>query len=304
MASIKFGLSLVWLKNNENRDDIPKESEVGMPWKMAESGGIETQDGNPVFVYPDGREGPLNGDSTLIQIGELKNEAKTHRQKYSDLKKKVQPFLDADDIDLENPGVYLNQAREAMKLVKEYKEKGNPSAEDIERVKQGVAELFEGRIKEKDKAHQREIEKLNQALNSGKNQLHRMLVKSHFEQSEFLREKTHVIPEMAYNTFGKNFIVEERENEDPVTYAVDASGEKIFSMNGSKYADPQEAIEILVRSHPQRDKMLKTTSGGSGAQGGARDKAFVGKTIVASDMEAASRNIEKIARGEVIVVPR
>ena len=189
-----------------------------MPWKMSEGGAIETLDGNPVFVYPDGREGPLNGDSTLIQIGELKNEAKTHRLKYSDLKKKVQPFLDADDINLEDSTAFLTQAREAMKLVKEYKEKGNPSAEDIERVKQGVAELFEGRIKEKEKAHQREVEKLNQTVNSGKNQLHRMLVKSHFEQSEFLREKTHVIPEMAYNTFGKNFIVEERENEDPAIY--------------------------------------------------------------------------------------
>jgi|GEM_PF-1413352 len=271
-----------------------------MPWKLDEAGQVIIQDGNPVFTHPDGREEPFNGDSALIRLGELKNEAKTHRQKYSELKKKVQPILDASDI--EDVGEFLTEAQEAMKLVKSYKEKGSPSAEEIERIKQGVAELFEGRIKEKDKAHQREVETRDQAIAASKNQLHRMMVKSQFEQSEFLREKTYVIPEMGYNTFGKNFIVEEKPGEDPVVYAVDNSGEKIFSLQGSKYADPQEAIEILVRSHPKANQMLRTTPGGSGAGGGQEGKPFTGKTIASSDKAAASRNIDKIAKGEVVVV--
>lgn len=272
-----------------------------MPWKVDDAGQMEIMDGNPVFIHPDGREEPFNGDSALIRLGELKNEAKTHRQKYAELKKKVQPILDAADI--EDVGAFIGQAREAMELVKSYKEKGNTSAEETERIKQGVAELFEGRIKEKETTHKREIENLSSTIRKQKEKLHRMLVKSQFDQSEFLRDKTNVIPEMAYNTFGKNFVVEEgSDEEDPRVFAIDNSGEKIFSLQGSKYADPQEAIEILIRSHPQRDKMLKATSGGSGAQGGSGSNSFFGKTVDASDRTAVSNNLEKIAKGEVIVV--
>jgi hypothetical protein len=295
---------LEWFKfsrlNNEFRDDFPEESEAVMPWKTNESGHIEMKEGNPVFVHPDGREEPFNGDSVLIRIGELKEEAKGYRQKHSELKKRVQPILDNSEI--QDVGEFLTKAKEAMELVKSYKEKGNPSAEEIEKVKEGVAELFEGRLKGKDKAHQAEVDKFKQDAAKNKETLHRMLVKGEFIRSEFLRDRTNVIPDMAYNTFGQNFVVEERENgKYPVIYAIDDKGEKIFSLQGSRYADPQEAIEMIVRSHPEKDRMLKPNSGGSSAKGGAGEKPFTGKTIPGSDKRAVSSNIERIAKGEIVV---
>jgi len=270
-----------------------------MPWKLDDNKNVVMQGENPVFVHPDGREEPFNGDSVLIRLGELKNESKDRRQKYSDLKKKVQPLLDseyAEDLD-----GFLSKARESIELVKNYKEKGDPTATEIDKIKEGVAELFERRIQDKEKAHLRELETRNNVITEKTKQLHRMLIKSEFDRSDFLKEKTHLIPEMAYDTFGKQFIIEESDGKDPKVFALDDTGEKIFSLQGSKYADPQEAIEILVRAHVQRDKILKSSSGGSGAQGGSGSKQFTGTTIDASDSQAASNNLEKIARGEVVV---
>jgi len=266
-----------------------------MPWKVDDEGGVVVENGNPIFVHPDGKEEPFNGDSALMRIGELKNEARDRRQKYSELKSSVQPFLDANITDV--PG-YIEKASEAMSLISTYKDKGTPGAEEIERIKQNVAASFESRLSEKDKLHQNELSLLKDTISQKEDAIRRQLVRSAFDTSEFLREKTHLIPDMAYDSFNKHFVVEDKDGF-PKIFAVDGNGEKIFSLKGTSYADPHEAIEILVKAHPQRDTLLKSGQGGSGATGGSKSSTFTGSTIDISDRAAASRNIDKIARGEV-----
>ena len=269
-----------------------------MPWKKNDSDQVVVENGNPIFVHPDGREEQFNGDSTLIRIGELKNEAKGYRQKHSELKKQVQPLLDAD---IDDVGDYLTRAKEALDLAETYKGKGAPGAEEIERIKQSVAATFEARIAEKDKLHKNEIETLGGLVKEKENSLKRQLVRGVFNASEFIRAKTYMLPEHAYDSFGNRFIVEEKDG-DTKAYGLDANGEKIFSLkSGSGYAEPEEAIEIMIKSHPKRDQLLRSGPGGSGAQGGAHDISFTGKTIDASDTMAASQNLEKIASGEIVV---
>ena len=268
-----------------------------MPWKKSSEGDVVVENGNPFFVHPDGREEQFNGDSTLIRIGELKNEAKGYRQKHSELKKQVQPILDAD---IEDVSGYLAKANDAIDLVETYKKDGTPGAEEVEKIKQNVAATFEGRITEKDKLHKKEIETLKGSLKEKDGSIKRQIVRSAFDASEFIRDKTYMLPEHAYDSFGNKFVVEEKDGIAKA-YGVDVNGEKIFSLSGSGYADPEEAIEIMVKSHPKRDKLLRSGPGGSGAKGGSGQKPFNGKTIDASDTQAASQNIDKIASGEVVV---
>jgi hypothetical protein len=268
-----------------------------MPWKTDEAGNVMIDAGNPVFSHPDGREEPFNADAMMLKIRELTTESAKHRNKYKQAQAKAQPLIDAGVEDIPQ---YLKDAGEAISLVKTYKEKGNPGVEEIERIKQSVASSFETRLIEKDKLHAKAIEEANASLHKKDDLLRNQLVKSAFNSSDFIREKTNMIPEFAFDSFGKHFVVEEKDGALQ-TFALDSEGEKIFSLKGSSYADPHEAIEILIKSHPQKDKLLKSGSGGSGAQGGGSAPQFTGRTIDVGDQAAASRNLEKIASGEVVI---
>ena len=268
-----------------------------MPWKTNEDGSVLIDAGNPVFQHPDGREEPFNADAVMLKVKELTTESAKHRNKYNEVKAALQPFADAGVEDLPQ---YLQDASEAISLVKTYKEKGNPGVEEIERIKKSVASTFEVRLTEKDKIYAKAIGEKDEAMKTKDKLLHKQLVKGFFDTSEFLREKTNLLPDFAYDSFGSRFIVEQ-QGEDLKTFALDSDGEKIFSVQGSSYAEPHEAIEILVKSHPQKDKLLKSGGGGSGAQGGGSVPSFTGRRIDASDQAAASRNLEKIASGEAVI---
>jgi len=268
-----------------------------MPWKKNEDGNVIIDAGNPVFQHPDGREEPFNADAVMLKVKELTTESAKHRSKYNEVKGKLQPFVDAGVEDLPQ---YLQDASEAISLVKTYKEKGNPGVEEIERIKQSVASTYEGRMAEKEKLYAKTITEASDTLKQKDELLRKQLVKSAFNTSDFIREKTNMIPEFAYDSFGKNFVVEEKDGALQ-TFALDSDGEKIFSLQGSSYAEPHEAIEILIKSHPQKDKLLKSGGGGSGAPGGGNAPAFTGKTIESGDSGAVSRNLEKIASGEVAI---
>ncbi|OQY25970.1 MAG: hypothetical protein B6244_14530 [Candidatus Cloacimonetes bacterium 4572_55] len=268
-----------------------------MPWKTDESGNVLIESGNPIFQHPDGREEQFNADAMMLKLKELTTESAKHRGKYNQVKKELQPLLDAG---IEDVPEYLKSASEAISLVKTYKEKGNPGVEEIERIKEGVASTFEARLSEKEKHYSKLLNEKEDVIKHKDEMLRKQLIKSAFNSSDFIRKKTNMIPEFAYDSFGKHFIVEEKDG-DLKTFALDSNGDKIFSLQGSNYADPQEAIEILIKSHPQKDKLLKSGSGGSGATGGGATPAFTGSTIDGGDQGAISRNLEKIASGEVAV---
>jgi hypothetical protein len=268
-----------------------------MPWKTDEAGNVMIDAGNPVFQHPDGREEPFNADAMMLKVKELTTESAKHRKNYRQSQGNIQPLLDAG---IEDIPQYLKEASDAISLVKTYKEKGNPGVEEIERIKQSVASSFESRLTEKDKVYAKALKEKDDAMSAKDKLVHKQFVKGFFETSEFLREKTHLLPDFAYDSLGSRFVVEQ-EGEELKAYALGNDNEKIFSSQGTSYADPHEAIEILIKSHPQKDKLLKSGSGGSGAQGGGSAPQFTGRTIDAGDQAAASRNLEKIASGEVVI---
>jgi hypothetical protein len=97
--------------------------------------------------------------------------------------------------------------------------------------------------------------------------IYRLEVGNRFATSGYLKEKTILgeTPDLAEARFGKNFKI---ENGKVVPYGAD--GNQIYSRTKpGEIADFDEALAILVESHPGRDHILKGTgASGSGAKGG------------------------------------
>jgi len=136
-------------------------------------------------------------------------------------------------------------------------------------VKAGVAESYEGKIKDIDTQHQHQISSLETNIQRKDGAIRNLIIKGAFDRNEFIKDRTVLTPDIAYDSFGKYFVVEDGENGISV-YAVDRSGEKIFSKaKPGEYASPDEAIELIINDYPQKDNIMRTTSGGSNSGGNA-----------------------------------
>jgi hypothetical protein len=97
-----------------------------------------------------------------------------------------------------------------------------------------------------------------------KGQLHSYMVGGAFARSKYIASKFATEGpagvEIAQALFGNRLKV-----EDGKVVAYDSNGQKIYSAaRPGELADPDEAIEILVESHPYKAHLIK----GSGASGG------------------------------------
>jgi hypothetical protein len=171
---------------------------------------------------------------------------------------------------IEKPEEWISNAKQALDTVANLKDKEIVDAGEVEKIKKGVADSYESRIADISKSHAEALKKATDDLESKDAAIRRMVVEGAFQQSKFLREKTVLLPEFAYNTFGKHFKVEEEGDKIKVS-AVDADGNAVFSLkNPGEHAGPEEAIEILISNHPQKDSLLRGLPGGSGTSSSNR----------------------------------
>jgi hypothetical protein len=90
-----------------------------------------------------------------------------------------------------------------------------------------------------------------------------LVIKGAFDRSDFIKDRTVLTSEIAFHTFGRSFKIEETEDGGLETYALKADGEKVYSMaNPGQIANPEEAIELLIKGHPDSASILRTSSGG------------------------------------------
>ena len=100
-----------------------------------------------------------------------------------------------------------------------------------------------------------------------------MAVKSLFDGSNFLREKTVLPPDLAFSSFGQNFTVEEAGDGYKISAAI--NGQPILSRaKPGELATPEEALEAIIEAYPLKDRILKAPGGGSGAQGGNNSNSY------------------------------
>jgi hypothetical protein len=102
-------------------------------------------------------------------------------------------------------------------------------------------------------------EKELEILREEVDKLYNFMIKSAFNHSRFLREKTMLYPDLAYAHFGKNFKVKRiHGNLKIVGSHKDA---EILSNRTGELADFEEAIEYLVEKHLSRNAIMKVDCG-------------------------------------------
>jgi len=231
-------------------------------WKLDADGHIELRDGNPVFFNGAGQEMTVAQDT----ISKLNNEAKTHREAKESALASLKAFegLDAD------------VARKALKTVEGLDAKTLMESGKVDELKAQITTQFQEQLKEKDTA----FNLLNDKFNSTQ-------INAVFAGSEFVRNNIAVPLDMFQATFKDSFKVEEGK---VVAYGKD--GNRLLSKTqAGEYASADEALQLLVESHSQKDLILKANSGsGSGSDGGGGNRPAGVKVVTRAEFEKLAPN--------------
>lgn len=242
---------------------------MSMQIKKDESGNPIFDGDKPVYVWPDGKEAAVDVDKLFSDLSATRNEAAGRRKDVESLSEKFKAF----------DGIEPEAARKALETVSLLDAGKLVEAGKMEEFKAQVEQGWKVKLEDKDKAHAKNIEELTQALSGKDAAIRHLVVRSAFDSSSFLREKTTLPPDMAYAAFGKHFEVKEENGEIKAVASID--GQPIFSRaNPGTFANPEEAIEALIEKYPYKERILRDTlPGGSGASksqySGGLPKKFV-----------------------------
>ena len=253
---------------------------MALQYKKNKDGYIEmSEEGHPiVFDDQDEEEKAFALDAIHLysKVPALQAEAKKYREEKDKLSKKLGMFgedVEPEDIanrlkTLEEFGnITPKEAREAKEMLKNLKDVDEDNKVQIEKVKAGVAESYESKIRDIDAQYQQKLGSYEDNIRRKDSAIRNLIIKGAFDRNEFIKERTVLTPDIAYDSFGKFFVVEDTDKGLSV-YAVDRSGEKIFSKaKPGEYAQPDEAIELIINDYPSKDNILRTSTGGSNAGG-------------------------------------
>lgn len=209
-------------------------------WKIDADGKIEMKDGNPIYLDSNGAELTVSG----TRISELNAESKKHREAKEQALETLKKY----------EGIDPDIARKAIETVKNVDAKKLIDSGEVDRVKEEIKNQFTQQLTEKENA-----------LKDIQSKYHNTLINGIFSNSQFVREQIAVPQDFFEAAFKNNFKI----NDKGEIESYDKSGNRIFSKEKmGEHASPEEALKILVESHPQKEVILKANVGsGSGNQG-------------------------------------
>lgn len=247
-------------------------------WKMDGDKIAVDASGNPIYVKDDGSEQAVEAGT----VGRLNGEAKTFRERAEAAEAKVRAFGDLDPV----------KAKEALETVGKIADKKLYESGEVDTLKQQITASMQAQLDE--------VKKSNGDLTTERDGL---IKKTAFQSSEFIRERVAVPRDMFEATFERNLKV---ENGKVVPYGPD--GNPIYSAKRmGEIADVDEALEIMVSRHPNKDAILRApTGGGTGNQGGGGSQGK-GRVVKRSDFNGMSPMDQatiagQAAKGEISLV--
>ncbi len=218
-----------------------------MKLKIDANGNAVLKDGKPVYIKDDGTEIEFDAAQAFGKISQLTGESKANRERAEAAEGKFAAFKDITD-----PAAAL----EAMRTVKNLKDKQLVDAGEVEKVKAEAIAAVEAKYKP--------IVEENSTL---KNQLDNELIGGAFARSKMIADKLAIPADLVQARFGGNF-----KRVEGKVIAVDSAGNQIYSQKKpGDLADFEEALELLVDAYPHKASILKGSgSSGSGAAGGGQ----------------------------------
>lgn len=259
------------------------DNEAG--WKKMDGDKLALDgDGNPIWIAPGGAEQSVKGDT----IANLNREAKQHRTAKEDAERQLAKYRD-DKGKLIDPDV----AKSAIDKISKIDAKQLIDAGEVDRVRDEIRNEFTTQLTEKD-----------QAIAERDSKIDNMLIDQVFNGSEFIAKQVNVPRDFFQAGMRQNFKV-----EDGKVVAYDRDGNRLMSKKAvGEYATPDEAIELLIERHPQKDMILKAPDGGgTGGNGGGGQRGNGGATVKRADFDAAPPHQQaaygaQVAKGEITIV--
>lgn len=254
------------------------ESQI-MPFKFDDKGNIVTSGEGaakmPVFIHPDGREAPFDGDQTVTAISRLNGEAKAHREAKEAAETKLKTFEGIED----GPA-----ALAALTTVKNLGSGELKTAAQVQEIKDAATKSAKESVEAATRAaaeKERALTEQNATLTST---LNNHIIGGSFASSKFIAEKLAIPADIAQKVFADRMKVENGK-----LVPMDANGNPLFSATRhGEHADFEEAIEVYVSQYPHKDKILKGSgASGGGAQGGAAG-AGAGKSMTRQQFDAST----------------
>lgn len=252
-------------------------------WKLnADGTSIAMKDGNPIWVNDKGEESVLQQDT----IARLNNEAAGHRTRAEKAEKDLAKFKDIDP----------DKAKSAIELVGKLDQKKLIDAGEVDKVRAEIKTEYEGKLAEQQKT-----------LGEVTSDLHGLRINNIFDGSEFVRDQVAIPRDMFTAYFKSNFKI---GADGKTVEAYGKDGNRVFSkVKSGEYADPAEALEILVNQHPQKDVILKPSNqsgsgnnGNSGHRPGQRvmKRAEYDQISISNPAQAAAL-AKQMGSGELII---
>lgn len=216
-----------------------------MKLKLDADGHAVLQDGKPVYVADDGRETAIDVAGTVATITRLNGEAKANRERAEAAEKAVKVFDGITDPASAIKALATVQNLDAKKLI----DSGEVDKANAAR----------------DKGWQDKLTAAETRATDNEMALYGERIGGAFARSKFIADKAAIPADFLQSRFGQHFKV-----EDGKTAAYDHAGSRIYSRTKpGEFAEFEEALEMLVDAHPQRDSILKgNANGGSGARNG------------------------------------
>jgi hypothetical protein len=246
-----------------------------MPWQIKvddnDAPVFQEKDGNmlPVYIDPDGQELALDPPSMYQKIADMGKNNQADRKKYTQLRDQFKIFGDIEDLE-----GWKKEADKALQTVQNLQDKDLIDAKKVDDLKRDINAAWEEKLRLKDtaiadlqKEHSGVIENLN-----GK--IRKLLVSNKFASSKFFNgaEKITVMrADVGEAYFGQFFNVEEVDGEPVVRAYYDRAHENLVTskLNPGEPADFEEALGMIIDRDPDKETLLRSTSGGSGGRGGS-----------------------------------
>lgn len=232
----------------------------GPGWKMDGDKIAVDANGDPIYIGADGKEQSIAHDA----IARRNAEAKQHREAKEAAEAELKKY------EVNGKRIDPTEAVKAIETVKNVDAKKLIDAGEVEKVKDDIKRQFEQQLAEKDTA-----------LSTAQQRIDAMLVDSVFKGSEFISERVAMPRDFFEAAMRNNFKVEEGK-----VVAYDRSGNRLMSKKvPGEYADANEALELLVEMHPQKDTILKAPEGGGTGGGGGGGNRGTGRRMTRADFE-------------------
>jgi len=275
-----------------------KEAEA-MKLKLDESGKVVlSEDGHPVYVNTEGVDIPFDAVKAMGKISSLNEECKTHREAKEAAEAKLVGFEGIENVEA---------AIKALETVKNIDAKTLVDAGEMETLKRSMAEGYEKNEKKLKDLYDSQILEKDKAILTKDATIFDLMVTSQFAKSPFFsgESPSTLLPfDIAADTFGKNFKVETNgDGELKVIGYLD--GSKILSSDPTIMGDPapfEEAMSVIIDKYPMKQRIMRDIPGSGPDAKGNTGVSTDGKTILRSDKDAFSQNIDKIASGEIRVI--